>query len=165
MVEHLVSKPRLLQTRPNPRQRRRNNNGACPPIVTQVGVSGYPWTQKTGFIMYKPLPDFLELKDSAIHGLGLFAAEDIKKNICLGVTHIKDERFEDSYIRTPLGAFFNHSNNPNVDIVSVGDWLVIVTKKKILKGEEIIAKYNLYNPCRATSKRLRHARSTNQCTR
>ena len=64
--------------------------------------------------MYKPLPKQLTIKDSAIEGLGLFAIEDIKANTFIGITHIRDEQFENKYIRTPLGGFYNHSNEPNV---------------------------------------------------
>ena len=64
--------------------------------------------------MYRPLPKELTIKNSPIEGLGLFAIEDIKKNSFLGVTHIRDEQFENKYIRTPLGGFYNHSNEPNV---------------------------------------------------
>ncbi len=64
--------------------------------------------------MYRPLPKQLTIKNSPIEGLGLFATEDIKKNSFLGVTHIRDEQFENKYIRTPLGGFYNHSNEPNV---------------------------------------------------
>ena len=64
--------------------------------------------------MYRPLPKQLTIKNSAIEGLGLFATENIKKNSFIGVTHIRDEQFENKYIRTPLGGFYNHSNEPNV---------------------------------------------------
>ena len=64
--------------------------------------------------MYRPLPKELTIKNSPIEGLGLFANEDIKANTFIGVTHIRDEQFENKYIRTPLGGFYNHSNKPNV---------------------------------------------------
>ena len=64
--------------------------------------------------MYRPLPDGLTIKNSPIEGLGLFATIDIKKNAFIGVTHIRDEQFENKYIRTPLGGFYNHSNDPTV---------------------------------------------------
>ena len=64
--------------------------------------------------MYKPLPKQLTIKKSPIEGLGLYATEDIKANTFLGITHILDENFENNYIRTPLGGFYNHSNEPNV---------------------------------------------------
>ena len=64
--------------------------------------------------MYRPLPDELIIKKSPIEGLGLYSTKDIKANIFIGVTHIFDEKFENNYIRTPLGGFYNHSNEPNV---------------------------------------------------
>ena len=64
--------------------------------------------------MYRPLPDRLIIKKSPIEGLGLYSTKDIKANIFIGVTHIFDEKFENNYIRTPLGGFYNHSNEPNL---------------------------------------------------
>tara|TARA_Y100000590_G_scaffold427876_1_gene538563 strand:- start:531 stop:959 length:429 start_codon:yes stop_codon:yes gene_type:complete len=64
--------------------------------------------------MYKPLPNILTIKKSPIEGLGLYATADIKANSFIGLTHIKDKNFENGYIRTPLGGFYNHSNEPNV---------------------------------------------------
>ena len=64
--------------------------------------------------MYRPLPKQQTIKNSPIEGLGLFATEDIKSNSFIGVTHIRDEQFENKYIRTPLGGFYNHSNEPTV---------------------------------------------------
>ena len=64
--------------------------------------------------MYRPLPKELTIKNSVIEGLGLFATTSIKANTFIGVTHIRDEQFENKYIRTPLGGFYNHSNNPTV---------------------------------------------------
>ena len=64
--------------------------------------------------MYKPLPKQLTVKRSSIDGLGLYALEDIKRNSFIGVTHVRDEQFENKYIRTPIGGFYNHSNEPNV---------------------------------------------------
>ena len=64
--------------------------------------------------MYKPLPKQLTIKNSPIEGLGLFAKEYIKNNLFIGITHIRDEQFENKYIRTPLGGFYNHSTEPNV---------------------------------------------------
>ena len=64
--------------------------------------------------MYKPLPSQLTIKKSPIEGLGLYALKDIKKNSFIGITHVRDEQFENKYIRTPIGGFYNHSNEPNV---------------------------------------------------
>ena len=64
--------------------------------------------------MYKPLPNCLTIKKSPIEGLGLYATKNIKANSFIGLTHIQDDKFENGYIRTPLGGFYNHSNEPNV---------------------------------------------------
>ena len=64
--------------------------------------------------MYKPLPNCLNIKKSPIEGLGLYATGNIKANSFIGLTHIQDKDFENGYIRTPLGGFYNHSNEPNV---------------------------------------------------
>jgi len=86
--------------------------------------------------MYKPLPKQLTIKKSPIEGLGLYATEDIKKNSYIGVTHIRDEQFENKYIRTPVGGFYNHSNDPNV-IRMVSNIL-----PKLKFGDEVDAKKN-----------------------
>ena len=64
--------------------------------------------------MYRPLPEGLTIKKSPIEGLGLYAMKNIKANCFIGLTHIKDKNFENGYIRTPLGGFYNHSNEPNI---------------------------------------------------
>ena len=64
--------------------------------------------------MYKPLPKQLTIKKSPIEGLGLYATENIKKDSFIAITHVRDEQFENKYIRTPVGGFYNHSNEPNV---------------------------------------------------
>ena len=64
--------------------------------------------------MYRPLPEGLTIKKSPIEGLGLYATKIIKPNVFIGLTHILDERFENNYLRTPLGGFYNHSDTPNI---------------------------------------------------
>jgi len=98
-------------------------------------------------IYYNPLPNFLEIKQSDVHGLGLFTKKDLPNDYVLGISHIRDERFENGFIRTPLGGFFNHTTvNPNIEPVHIGDMIIIKTIKKILAGEELKATYTLYNP-------------------
>jgi len=94
--------------------------------------------------MYKPLPKHLTIGFSSIHGLGLFAATSIAAKTDLGVTHVRDSRFEDGYIRTPLGGFFNHSPAPNCTIKEEGDFLRLITDEKIEPGTELTAYYTLY---------------------
>jgi len=97
-------------------------------------------------ITYRPLPDFLTIKNSEINGLGLFTNVCIDKNFVIGVTHVEDSRFKDGYIRTPLGGFFNHSLTPNCEVIRVDDMLKLKTIRGIEAGEELTAKYTLYNP-------------------
>lgn len=94
--------------------------------------------------MYKPLPEGLTIKKSSVHGLGLFAKQDIVKGIELGITHVYNDKFENNYIRTPLGGFINHSNDPNVQLIEVNNNLLLTTKRFIKKGEELFTKYQLY---------------------
>ncbi len=87
--------------------------------------------------MYKPLPKQLTIKKSPIEGLGLYAVEDIKNNSFIGVTHVRDEQFENKYIRTPIGGFYNHSNEPNV-VRMVSD-----TLPKLKFGDNVNSKKNI----------------------
>mgnify|MGYP000994259088 CR=1 FL=1 len=48
---------------------------------------------------YRPLPKELTIAKSKIEGLGLFASEDIKKGVILGISHVRDNRFENGFIR------------------------------------------------------------------
>ena len=102
--------------------------------------------------MYKPLPESLTIKTSKVNGLGLFAKEDISVATNLGITHIK---MEDTIIRTPLGGFINHANEPNcakVELMANGNqgetfkkkWN-LVTLKDIKKGEELTLRYTFYH--------------------
>jgi len=104
--------------------------------------------------MYRPLPKSVTIKNSSIEGLGLFATEFISSGTDLGMTHVYDERFENNYIRLPLGGFFNHSENPNCKVLdypidevgNVINHLRLITIKDIQPGEEITAYYTLYQP-------------------
>ncbi len=87
--------------------------------------------------MYKPLPKQLTVKQSPIEGLGLYATQDIKKDSFVGVTHVRDEQFENKYIRTPVGGFYNHSNEPNV-VRMVSD-----TLPKLKFGDNVNSKKNI----------------------
>ena len=95
---------------------------------------------------YRPLPNVLTIKPSEIDGLGLFATKSIERGTLLGTTHVYDNRFEDGLIRTPLGGFFNHSENPNIELRETDFGLVMMTIKDISQGEEITGKYTIYDP-------------------
>ena len=95
--------------------------------------------------MYRPLPDGVTIKDSGIHGLGLFATKTIPQGKMIGQVHF----FVDAQPkRTPLGAFGNHSDNPNCEkfwdsLVDGSGWY-IRAKRDIEIGEELTWIYTLY---------------------
>ena len=104
--------------------------------------------------MYTPLPKELTIKKSKTHGLGLFALTYIPKDTNFGMTHLN---FGNNLIRTPLGGFINHSDDPNCDKVKLlftnidnpklkynfKKWNLI-TIKDIKEGEELTCKYTFY---------------------
>jgi SET domain-containing protein len=96
--------------------------------------------------MYRPLPSYLTIKSSEIEGLGLFTTDDIDNKHVLGITHVYDIRFPDSFIRTPLGGFFYHSETPNCEVIRDGEYLKLKAIRDIKAGEEITARYTLYDP-------------------
>ena len=86
---------------------------------------------------YRPLPAVITIGKSSLHGLGLIAVEAIPASSNLGTTH---HNINDELIRTPLGGFINHSDNPNCFI---DQNYKLVTIKPILKGDELTVYYRL----------------------
>ena len=97
--------------------------------------------------MYQALPNYLTIKQSTIHGLGLFASKRIPQETNLGISHFKEEsgEFENNYIRTPLGGFINHAETPNCKKLGEGNRVMsLITICDIEEGEELIVRYTLY---------------------
>ena len=100
--------------------------------------------------MYKPLPESVAIKESSIHGYGLFAIAPIKKGFHLGVSHIYAPGFHQNHIRTPVGGFINHSDEPNCIKIespeeSMLTYFSLVTTRDIEQNEELTVKYTIYN--------------------
>ena len=94
---------------------------------------------------YRPLPKQVTIKQSEIEGLGLYSTESLYPGQYLGITHVANGRFENGYIRTPLGGFINHSDTPNCEVrEDVDRSLMLFTLRQILPNEELTLKYNLY---------------------
>ena len=104
--------------------------------------------------MYKPLPSSLVIQSSSINGQGLFAKQNIPARTSLGITHIK---LGEKIIRTHLGGFINHSDNPNCVkshtlVTNYDDPKIkndykqwnLFTIKNIKKGEELTLEYSFY---------------------
>lgn len=98
---------------------------------------------------WRPLPPFLTIGESKIEGLGLLATEPIPEGTDLGMSHVFDERFENGYIRLPMGGFINHHDMPNCKAIIVQEdvqvgavkHIRLVTTKAIQAGEELTLKY------------------------
>lgn len=95
---------------------------------------------------YLPLPEGITIKDSGIHGLGLYTNKKLGAGVNLGISHIKDARFENGYSRTPLGGFFNHSTKPNCKVIYEDDFIYLVTLEEIEPGSELTVTYTFYDP-------------------
>jgi len=100
---------------------------------------------------YKPLPDGLIIQKSSIEGQGIFTTKFIENNIKLGLSHIV---VNGELIRTPLGGFVNHSDNPNCvkirgvlglkDVEQYNKYF-LYTIRDIKAWEELTCKYTFYN--------------------
>ena len=98
---------------------------------------------------YTPLPEYLAIGPSEIHGAGILAKEDIPGEVVIGISHVYDPNFQHDYIRTPLGGFINHSEDANCELVEDenDDYKRLKTLRKIQEGEELTLKYHLYEIC------------------
>ena len=92
--------------------------------------------------MYRPLPECVTIAESDIDGLGLFATENIFAKTTLGHTHY--DSVDHGRVRSPLGGFINHSDNPNCFIVVETDWSRMYTVRPIMQGEELTVYYTGY---------------------
>ena len=98
---------------------------------------------------WRPLPDFLTIKESKIEGLGVFTTRDLPEGFDLGISHVFDERFPDGYIRLPLGGFINHHEIPNCNAYEANEdekmgnikHLRIKALEAVAKDTEITIKY------------------------
>jgi hypothetical protein len=84
----------------------------------------------------------IRIKSSAIHGKGAFAAIAIPKGTPLpAFIKIGASGTERDWIRSKLGRYVNHATNPNTVPFRVRNSILLTTRKKIRKGEELTANY------------------------
>lgn len=101
---------------------------------------------------YSPLPVFVDIGPSDIHGQGLIANRIIPANSNLGISHVDVRKFpefragyfHEDLIRTPLGGFLNHSENPNCIIIEQKHFWFLWTTETVEEGEELTVNYSLY---------------------
>jgi hypothetical protein len=81
-----------------------------------------------------PEGHFVELRNSKIHGKGLFATKSFKKGdiVCPGRLDGK---------RTPGGRFINHSYDSNILPIKVGDDIYAMAVRDIYENEELLVDY------------------------
>jgi len=109
------------------------------------------------------MTDLVEVKESPLHGKGVFATRNIKKGAHLvtshmALIHVNENLPEvlatlqfpwtkeyDAICISDAGSFFNHSSKPNAE-VKMRDFnnliQTFVAKKDIVKGTEITIYYN-----------------------
>lgn len=77
---------------------------------------------------------YVGLRDSKIHGKGLFATKSFKKGeiVCPGRLNGK---------RTPGGRFINHSYDSNILPIKVGDDIYAMAVRDIYENEELLVDY------------------------
>ena len=97
---------------------------------------------------YKPLHYGLMIADSQINCQGLFTTRKLVRGTHLGESHY---RMDGKLIRTPLGGFINHSDEPNcvksqVRVRPHYDKWTITVIEDIEEGEELTLKYTMYDP-------------------
>ena len=92
---------------------------------------------------YRPLPAIVTIKQSKVEGLGMFATEYIPIGTCIGISHVKNPDWENGFIRTPVGGFVNHSDDPNCKFEG-DDTKFLYTTREIEEGDELLATYSLY---------------------
>lgn len=91
---------------------------------------------------YRPLPKGVTIKPSKIDGLGLHATVRLQAGTVLGETHVLvHNRDRHEWVRTPLGGFINHSEDPNSYISTDRGDRTLHTIKPIAKGEELTVYY------------------------
>tara|TARA_R110002074_G_scaffold24161_2_gene72279 strand:+ start:696 stop:1073 length:378 start_codon:yes stop_codon:yes gene_type:complete len=99
---------------------------------------------------YRPLPECVTVRNSDTHigGSGLYATENIPGGSRIGITHLilneEDTKLmKYDTMRTPLGAFINHADEPNSVLILHGRLRVLVTARPIPKDTEITIYYTM----------------------
>ena len=91
--------------------------------------------------MQSDLGELVCLKDSNIHGIGLFAKQNILKDTFIHYTHGYHRRYKD-WINLVPNCKYNHSKeNENCEIVIEDKVIKMVASKDIREGEELLVDY------------------------
>jgi len=81
-----------------------------------------------------------ELRDSNVHGSGIFASKKIEKNTVLFPTH-KRLRGAVRWINLSPNCMYNHSSKPNCESVTDEGYKRLVTLRDVEEDEELLVDY------------------------
>ena len=89
-----------------------------------------------------------EIKESEISGKGIFSVKNLEKNEEIGLAFIKTDKTGNSdkdYFRTKLGAYVNHSDEPNLTLVKKNNKYFYKTLREIKEDEELFVNYQEFD--------------------
>lgn len=94
---------------------------------------------------YKPLPNNLTIKNSSVHGLGVFATKFIPVGLKLCISHYFTEEF--GVIRSTVGGYLNCDiEDPSAFVIREDNVLNLFAARDIMENEEITIDYRTA-PC------------------
>lgn len=95
-----------------------------------------PYMTLTSSSIPKTIDSYIYISNSIINGEGAFASRDVKKNVILFEAIDKNRNV------TYLGSKVNHCKICNTQLVKINSQYYIVSKKEILKDEELTVDYD-----------------------
>jgi len=88
-----------------------------------------------------PTNKICEVRESPIHGTGLFSLRDIKEGTPLFITHIQVTEIEGMWTNLDPNCMYNHSKAANCISKTERGRKFLVAKRNIKTGEEILVDY------------------------
>jgi len=90
-----------------------------------------------------------QIRKSPIHGNGIFPTMPLrigyKLGIAMSLIHNASIWSDETVIRTDLGRYMNHSDNPNVTVSKVGKHIIYIVSKNVTSNDELLVNYNDFN--------------------
>jgi len=100
---------------------------------------------------YKPLPSYIEVRETLKKGKGIFTTKELHKEDIIGITHYESRKedkhlFHKGLVRLVLGAMVNHSSTPNCRLIQKDNcYYLQVRNPTILPNTELCINYELYS--------------------
>ena len=99
---------------------------------------------------YKPLPSYIEVRETLKKGKGIFTTKQLDKGHIVGVTHYEvadsdRSKFHQGLVRPMLGEMLNHSGSPNCRLVQEGSiYFLQILNPIVLSNTELTIDYERY---------------------